>query len=133
MHLDQMVQKRFEKVPPIKKKWIITHNAISYLARRYGIQVYSFQGISTVTEPSTYQRILLRDFIIEQNIFVIYYEYSCNSKAIFALQQDCKKKNHQVICCPIYSDTIAPMGSPHGGYIASMIYNIDQLAKAFEK
>ncbi|MEM9737900.1 MAG: zinc ABC transporter substrate-binding protein [Bacteroidota bacterium] len=127
--LHQEIQNAINSIPIAKRKLVASHDAFGYFGRCYSLQVVSLQNISTVTEPSTYQRIALKKFIIQHGIKAIFLEYSVNHKGMYSIQEDCRKAGHSVACYTIYSDTIGESGTQEGTYIGAMKHNLKMIIK----
>ena len=58
----------------ITRDIIVSHDAFSYLARRYGLNVHSISGISPEEEPSPRRIAELAGIAVKENIRYIFYE-----------------------------------------------------------
>lgn len=106
---------------------ITSHDAFSYFAKRYGIQFYSVQGISTDSEPSIADNEKILKIIIENGVKTIFVEqtvaenYLKNVQSILSLQNI----SIQLAKNKLYSDAL---GELHGNtYIAMMKDNIEAM------
>lgn len=127
--LDAEIKKAFEVVPEEERILVTSHDAFSYLGRRYQITIKSLQGISTVTEASAHQRIAIKYYILDHRLQAIFVEYSVNPKGIEALQQDCHRAGHKLACFELYSDTLGEEGTPEATYVGALRYNIKMIIK----
>ncbi len=126
--LEAFIKSTIKQIPKEKRLIVMPHNSFNYL-RRYGFEIASLQGISTIAEPSLATRVKIVNQIKKQNIHAIFLETSTNNKGMFVLQQDCKKSGHHLQCHILYTDSLASQGEATS-YIGMMTYNINTLKEA---
>ncbi|WP_448852170.1 metal ABC transporter substrate-binding protein [Corynebacterium sp. 335C] len=65
-----------EKFEPAERRdFIVSHNAFSYLARDFGLQARSLQGLTTHEAPSLFSLVSAIRFVRDTGIEVVYYEF----------------------------------------------------------
>lgn len=101
--LDKKIKDIFTNLPAAKKMLLTTHDAFSYFAKRYGIIVYSPQGISTGDDPSAADLSNLVKKIRQYNINAIFLEKLANPKIIKIIAQETNKE----VKGSLYADTLA--------------------------
>ncbi|WP_304545286.1 metal ABC transporter substrate-binding protein [Sulfurimonas microaerophilic] len=108
---------------------IVTHNAFSYLADRYGFKVESLTGLSTEAQPSAEDVKHLLQEIKEKNIQVVFFENFANNKNIQTIADD----------MGVRVDSLQPLGNITGeemtlklDYIDIMKINLDKIAEAMQ-
>lgn len=67
---------------------VVTHNAFSYLADRYGFSVVSLTGLTTEAQPSAEDVKHILKEVQENNIKVVFFENFSNSKSIETIADD---------------------------------------------
>lgn len=101
--LDKKITNIFAKIPESKKMLLTTHDAFSYFAKRYGIKVYSPQGVSTSDDPSAADIGNLVKKIRKYNISAIFLEKLANPKIIKIIAQETNKE----VRGNLHADTLA--------------------------
>ncbi len=71
-----------------KKEIIVSHNAFSYLAERYGLEFHSISGISPESEPSLKVLSEITDLVNSEGIKVLFFEELANEKIIHTLADE---------------------------------------------
>lgn len=118
------IEDEFATVDPSKKYFVTAHDAFSYYARRFSIQLKALQGISTQSEFGLKDITDLADFVIEHKVKTVYFESSIPKKSVEALQSACEANNHQItIDGPLYSDALGAPDGEAGDYNSMIRYN----------
>jgi|Deesub1362A_J573_1020465.scaffolds.fasta_scaffold02448_7 zinc transport system substrate-binding protein len=102
----------------------ITHNAINYLARRYGFKVHALMGIDHAAEPSPRRIIRLIELMKRERIKYIYSIYPDNRDIIRMISSDTGAKHLTIYTFPLSDDTEA--------FISIMRTNLANLRKGLE-
>lgn len=110
-------------------KIIVTHNAFSYMAQRYGFEVSSLSGLSSDAQPSATDVKQIFKEIQEQNIQLVFFENFSNNKIITTIADDLS----------IEVDSLQPLGNitadecdQNLSYIKVMKLNLQKLSKAMQ-
>ena len=110
-----------------KKSVVVSHNALGYLADRYGFHVESLTGLSPEAEPSAQAIKRIFQDIHKQGIETIFYENFVNDKVTKTIAKDAN----------ISVDVFQPLGNITAdeakeklGYIDIMQENLKKLSKA---
>lgn len=90
--LDQQIKSIFSQIPETKRLLLTTHDAFYYFAKRYGIKVYSPQGVSTGDDPSAAEISGLIKKIKKHNITAIFLEQLANPKIIKTIVKEASQK-----------------------------------------
>jgi len=86
---------------------ITTHDALSYFARAFHIEVNTLQGASTVSEFGLREITELVDFICENKVPAIFLENIVSPQAMESVQRGCEEKGFQVKLGPeLLSDSL---------------------------
>lgn len=123
--LDEKIKDIFTKLPANKKMLLTTHDAFSYFAKRYGITVYSPQGISTGDDPSAADLSNLVKKIRQHNINAIFLEKLANPKIIKIIAQETNKE----VQGSLHADTLAKDSNLQ----ATLLSNAKAIAVAMSK
>lgn len=132
--LHQTVQEEIEKIPLENRILITAHDAFAYFGRAYQMEVRGLQGISTLSEFGLRDVSNLVDFITEKKIPAIYTETSVSKKAINAVLEGCKSRNHQLIIGgSLYSDAMGPQDTVEGTYIGMVNANVSIIVSGLSR
>lgn len=108
---------------------IVTHNAFSYLAKRYDFEVESLTGLSTEAQPSAQDVKHIFQEIQDKNITVVFFEDFSNSKNIQTIADDLFIK----------VDNLQPLGNitanehdQNLSYTDIMKINLEKIAEALQ-
>lgn len=122
------VKSQVKVIPENKRVLVTAHDAFAYFGRAYGIDVRGLQGISTLSEFGLRDVSNLVEFIVEKEIPAIYTETSVSEKAIKAVLEGCKSKEHDVIIGgSLYSDAMGEEGTFEGTYIGMVNSNVEKI------
>jgi zinc/manganese transport system substrate-binding protein len=127
--LDRAVAACMAEVPAAQRKLVTTHDALSYYARRYGIEVAGavIPSLSTRGQPSAGETAALVRTIREQGVKAIFTESSVNAKVERAIARE----TGAVVGRPLWADTLGPPGSSGATYVASIAANTRALVEGF--
>jgi manganese/zinc/iron transport system substrate-binding protein len=125
----KLVEDRYSKellrIPKDKRTLITSHDAFHYFGRRFQLEVFAIQGISTAQEPSVRAILDLTDLIVDRKIASIYVENSVNPKTIESLRASCLQKGQVVrIGGALYSDALGTSNSGAATYKEMMEHNL---------
>jgi zinc/manganese transport system substrate-binding protein len=123
--LDQWAQQQILSIPEQKRKVITSHDAFTYLAARYQIQVIAAHGLSTAAQPSAKHIAQLIRQIQRDQIQTIFIENTSNPKLMQQISQDTGAK----VGAKLYSDALSGLDEPGATYLSMMRHNITQLAE----
>lgn len=108
---------------------IVTHNAFSYLAKRYDFQVDSLTGLSTEAQPSATDVKHIFQEVQKKKINVVFFENFSNNKNIQTIADD----------LAIEVENLQPLGNitadeikKNLGYTDIMKQNLEKIAKAMQ-
>lgn len=127
--LDSSIKQLISTIPAEKRIMVTAHDAFAYFGKRYGLQVYGLQGVSTVGELDLKQLTTLRDKIVEQRIPAVFAEQSLSSAALQALAKGASAKGWNIKMAPgLYTDALG--SAPHDTYINMVSYNTQTIVSA---
>lgn len=132
--LHQWIQNQIELIPKSNRILITSHDAFSYFGRRYQVEVYGLQGISTVSEFGLLDITKLVDFVIEKKVPAVFVESSVPKRAMEAVVEGAKKRNHKVIIGgELYSDAMGSPGTIESTYEGMIQSNVMKFVNAMSK
>ena len=116
--LDRQIAACVERVPPAKRKIVTTHDALGYLARRYGIDVVGavIPSLSTQAQASAGDVQRLVDQIRRENVEAVFPESSVNPDIERAIAREAGAR----IGDPLYADSLGPEGSTGETYAGAL-------------
>ena len=116
--LDRRIAACVERVPPAKRKIVTTHDALGYLARRYGIDVVGavIPSLSTQAQASAGDVQRLVDQIRRENVEAVFPESSVNPDIERAIAREAGAR----IGDPLYADSLGPEGSTGETYAGAL-------------
>jgi manganese/zinc/iron transport system substrate-binding protein len=129
--LDAYARKTLAGIPKERRVLVTAHDAFGYMARAYGLEVRGVQGISTESEAGLKEINSLVDFIVERGVPAVFVESSVPRKAVEALIEGAKSRNHHVrIGGELFSDAMGHAGTYEGTYIGMIDHNVTTIARA---
>jgi len=133
MKLHAETKRKISEIPQESRIMVTSHDAFSYFAKAYDIEVAALQGISTVTEFGLKDVTDLVDLIVSRKIKAVFAESSVDPKHLQAVVEGCKKKKHAVeVKGPLLSDALGEAGTPNGTYEGMIRHNVNFLAEALK-
>lgn len=121
---------RISEIPADHRYLITPHDAFNYFSRYFGIEVHAPQGVSTDSEVSISDVNKTVDFIVEHKIKAIFAESTTDPARMKSIQEAVSKQGFDVKVVSgegneLFSDSLAPIGSPGDNYIDMYKHNID--------
>lgn len=131
--LHQEVTEQIASIPEESRVLVTAHDAFGYFGDAYGIEVMGLQGLSTASEAGTKDVSDLRDYLVDKKIKAVFIETSVPDKAIKAVIQGAKEKNHEIqIGGELFSDAMGEDGTPEGTYIGMVKHNVSTIVNALK-
>jgi manganese/zinc/iron transport system substrate-binding protein len=129
--LDAYAKERINTIPETKRVLVTAHDAFSYMARAYGLEVKGIQGMSTESEAGVKDIEDLVTFLAERKIPAVFVESSVSDKNVRALVEGTRAKGHSVkIGGELYSDAMGPAGTYTGTYLGMIDHNVTTITRA---
>ena len=122
-NLDKLIRSSINSIPKKNRKVITSHDAFGYLAREYGIEMLSPQGISTESEASASKVATLIRQIKKTSVKAIFFENIADNRLV---RQIARQTSVQ-IGGNLYSDALSEKNGMAGNY---MRYNVKTILKA---
>jgi manganese/zinc/iron transport system substrate-binding protein len=131
--LDAWAAARVQEIPEQQRVLVTAHDAFGYFGRRYGLEVFGIQGISTVSEAGLGDVERVVGVVVERRIPAIFVESSVPQRTIESVQAAVRAKGHEVrIGGSLYSDAMGSPGTPAGTYQGMVRHNVDTLVEALK-
>lgn len=119
-------------VPEEQRVLITSHDAFQYFGDAFGWQVRGLQGISTADEAGVGDVQALADFVVRQQIPVLFVESSVSPRTIESVQEAAASAGWRVsIGGQLYSDAMGTVGTFGGTYIGMIAENIITIVNAY--
>ena len=126
--LDEETNARFASVPESKRKLITSHDAFSYFADRYNLEVLSPEGKTTEMEASAQDVAKLIRQIRKHNIVALFVENVSDPRLLEQIARETGLKPSG----RLYSDALSAAGGPADTYLSMMRHNAFVVADALE-
>jgi len=128
--LDAYARTSLSSIPARRRVLVTAHDAFSYMARAYGLEVRGIQGISTESEAGLKDIEDLVRFMVDRKIPAVFVETSV-SENIRALIEGARAVGHEVrIGGSLFSDAMGAAGTYEGTYIGMIDHNVTTIARA---
>jgi zinc/manganese transport system substrate-binding protein len=127
-NLDAWAKLEVSKIPAKNKKIVTNHDALGYLADRYGFRVVGtvIPGGGTERAPSARETANLIRLIRREGVKAIFTENTVNAK----LAQSIAKETGAKIAPSLYTDALGALGSSGETYLKAFRHNISTLVAA---
>ncbi|HEX7298064.1 MAG TPA: zinc ABC transporter substrate-binding protein [Solirubrobacteraceae bacterium] len=127
--LDRGIAACMERVPASQRKLVTDHDAFTYFARRYGIEVVGavIPSQTTQAQPSAGDVAELTRLIRREGVKAVFPESSINPK----LAQAIARQTGATSDLTLYGDTLGPEGSEGATYLSMERANADAMVRGF--
>lgn len=134
LELDNYIKNQVEKIPEEQRFIITPRNSFDYFGRAYGFKTESLHNSDTINEISNEDIDRLAEYIIDNNIKVVFTESSVPKRLMKVLVEVLSLLGYEVqIGGDLHSDTLGESTSKKIEYIKIMKYNIDTIVNAITK
>jgi manganese/zinc/iron transport system substrate-binding protein len=129
--LDAYARTSLASIPETQRVLVTAHDAFSYMARAYGLEVRGIQGISTESEAGLKDIEDLVRFLVIRKIPAVFVETSVSQKNIQALIEGARAAGHEVkIGGSLFSDAMGARDTYEGTYIGMIDHNVTTITRA---
>ncbi len=119
--LDTWIQTQVDTVPATSRTLISTHDALSYYAAAYGIEIEpALDSFSTEARPSAENIKALVDVVAEKNVSSIFVESTSNPGLIETVSRETEIAVSED---PIYADGLGEANTPAATYQGMLVTN----------
>ena len=134
INLHHMIKEKINEIPAESKVLVTAHDAFSYFARTYDMEVKALQGVSTSAEFGIKDVLALSEFLISRNIKSVFVESAISNKSLSKVIEACANKGHEVkIGGELFTDALGEAGTKEGTYIGMMEHNVETLVKSLKE
>lgn len=123
--LDQVTRLKVNELKSKNQVLVTAHDAFAYFGKAYGMEVYSLQGLSTLSEPGLRDLTELIEVIQTFEVKAIFAEQTISPKALNAVAKGVESKNQSVkLAGPLFTDSLDAEGTPAGTYLGMFATNL---------
>jgi zinc/manganese transport system substrate-binding protein len=124
--LDAQIRKAVDALPPERRRFVTSHDAFGYFARRYGFTILAPQGWSTDDEASARDVAALIRQLKAGSVRAVFIENMTDPRLIERIAAE----GGATVGGRLYSDALAQPGEPAGTYLGMMKHNLATLLAA---
>ncbi len=129
--LDDFARSAIRTIPEPQRTLVTAHDAFSYFAKAYGIEVKAVQGITTESEPGVDDVNSLVNFLVEKKIPALFVESSVSDRNLMAVLEGVAKHGGKVtISGRLFSDAMGADGTYEGTYVGMIDHNVTVIVRA---
>jgi manganese/zinc/iron transport system substrate-binding protein len=129
--LDDYAERAIASIPERQRLLVTAHDAFSYFARRYRIEVLGIQGLSTESEAGVRRLQDLVTMLVERRIPAVFVETSVSDRNVLALIEGAGAAGHRMtVGGELFSDAMGKPGSYEGTYIGMIDHNVTAVVRA---
>ncbi|HVJ86686.1 MAG TPA: zinc ABC transporter substrate-binding protein [Caulifigura sp.] len=129
--LDDFARSAIRTIPPPQRTLVTAHDAFSYFAKAYGIEVKAVQGITTESEPGVDDVNTLVKFLVEKKIPALFVESSVSDRNLMAVLEGVAKHGGNVsVGGRLFSDAMGAEGTYEGTYVGMIDHNVTVIVRA---
>lgn len=136
LELDEIsnsIAEDFSRIDSTKKYFVTAHDAFSYYAQAFNIQLKALQGISTQSEFGLKEVTDLAEFVVANKVGTVYFESSIPKKSVEALKSACLANGHSILIDgPLYSDALGATDSEARNYFGMLRYNSKKIISGMQ-
>lgn len=128
--LDDELAARFDTLPDDRRQLVTSHDAYSYFAERYGLEVIgSPVGVSTEEQPGAGTVAELIDLVRSERVPTIFVESTVNPDVIERIAADAGVEVGE----PLYGDSVGEPGSGAEGYAGMLRANTEAIVSGLSR
>lgn len=122
--VDAEITAMIEQVPEASRVLVTSHDAFSYFARSYGLEVAAIQGKSTAGEATTADIRRIADIIAEANLKTVFIESSVPRQTIDAVLAAAKNAGQTTeVGGELFGDSLGQPADGNGDYEGALRHN----------
>lgn len=129
-NLDAWAAREVQKVSMQNRKLVTNHDALGYLADRYGFTVLGnvIPSFGTESEPSARETAALINNIRRNNVKAIFVENIIPPKLVAQVAAETDAK----VAAPLYTDALGQLGSSGDTFLKAFRYNVTTIVAALK-
>lgn len=129
--LDQWGEATIASIPESQRVLVTAHDAFQYFGKRYGVEVYGVQGVSTISDAAISDVNRLVNLIVERKVPAVFFESSVSPRQVKAIVEGAQQRGLDVSSdSTLLSDSMGADGTPEGTYVGMMRHNFGTIATA---
>jgi manganese/zinc/iron transport system substrate-binding protein len=129
--LDSYAERAIASIPERQRVLVTAHDAFSYFARRYGIEVLGIQGLSTESEAGVRRIQELVSVLADRRVPAVFVESSVSDRNVQAVVEGARARGHAVaVGGSLFSDAMGEPGTYEGTYIGMIDHNVTTIVRA---
>jgi manganese/zinc/iron transport system substrate-binding protein len=129
--LSDYVKRALATIPKDRRLLLTAHDAFSYFARAYDIEVIGIQGVSTESEAGLKAIESTVDLVVTRKLPSIFVESSVSDRNVRAVVEGAARRGHTlVIGAELFSDAMGPPGAYEGTYLGMIDHNVTTITRA---
>ena len=127
--VDRQIAACIDRVPPAERKLVTSHDALSYYAKRYGIEVIgaAIPGLSTQAQASAGETADLIDLINRDHVKAIFAEAGVSQ----SLEDAIAGETGATVGGQLWADALGPAGSSGDTYLKALAANTETMVDGF--
>jgi manganese/zinc/iron transport system substrate-binding protein len=123
------VQGLIATIPPRSRVLVTSHDAFSYFARAFGLEVASIQGKSTASEATTADIERVAEKVADAKLGAVFIESSVPQQTIDAVLASAKRRGQTAVeGGALYGDSMGDPESGEGSWAGALRYNAETIA-----
>lgn len=127
---DAYVSEQIERIPERSRTVVTSHDAFSYLARAYGLDVAPIQGKSTASEATTADIERVAATVADGRLDAVFIESSVPQQTIEAVLAAAEQRGYATeVGGELFGDALGDPGSPEGNWSGAVRHNADVIVE----
>jgi manganese/zinc/iron transport system substrate-binding protein len=129
--LSDYVRRVLATIPKEKRILLTAHDAFSYFARSYDIEVIGIQGVSTESEAGLKAIEDTVELVVSRRLPSAFVESSVSDRNVKAVVEGAARRGHILaIGAELFSDAMGAPGTYEGTYIGMIDHNTTTITRA---
>ncbi len=127
---DARIAEMVATVPERSRVLVTSHDAFSYFARAYGLEVAPIQGKSTASEATTADIERVASIVADADLSAVFIESSVPQQTIEAVLASARQAGRATeVGGELYGDSLGSPGSADGDYRGAVRHNADVISE----
>jgi len=129
--LDAYAKEKIASIPESQRVLVTAHDAFSYMARAYGLEVLGIQGLSTESEAGVKDMEDLVTYLVDHKIPAVFVESSVSDKNVKALIEGAAARGQEIVIGgELFSDAMGQAGTYVGTYVGMIDHNVTTITRS---
>jgi manganese/zinc/iron transport system substrate-binding protein len=128
--IDAYVRREIDRIPEGSRVLVTSHDAFSYFARAYGLEVAPIQGKSTASEATTSDIERVAKLVADSKLGAVFIESSVPKQTIDAVLAAAEQRGQPTeVGGELYGDSLGGPGSEDGDWAGAVRHNADAITR----